>query len=48
MTSLAAKFGANFGELRKSEVQLRRILLKRTSENPQKAKFAEFQFHALG
>jgi hypothetical protein len=24
-----------------------RILLKRTSENPQKAKFAEFQLHAL-
>jgi len=27
--------------------QLPRIPLKRTSENPQKAKFAEFLFHAL-
>jgi hypothetical protein len=36
---------ANFVELRKGEV--RRIPLKRTSEKPQKAKFAEFLFHAL-
>jgi hypothetical protein len=28
--------------------QLPRILLKRTSENSLKAKFAEFPFHALG
>jgi hypothetical protein len=27
--------------------ELPRIHLKRTSENPQKAKFAEFHFHAL-
>jgi hypothetical protein len=39
------KPGANFVELRACEV--RRIPLKRTSENPQKAKFAEYLFHAL-
>jgi hypothetical protein len=35
----------NFREAPTGEV--RRIPLKRTSENPQKAKFAEFFFHAL-
>jgi hypothetical protein len=38
----------NFRELETLEVQLPRMLLKRTSENAQKAKFAEFLFHALG
>src|SRR5215212_10286057 len=38
----------NFLELRKAEVQLRRIPLKRTSENPQKAKFAEYLFYDVG
>jgi hypothetical protein len=35
----------SFGELRACE--LRGIPLKRTSENAQKAKFAEIPFHAL-
>jgi hypothetical protein len=44
-TSWARAF-ANFRELRNGEV--RRILLKRTSENAQKAKFAEFLFPDVG
>src|SRR5215207_5385806 len=36
----------NFRELRVCE--LRRIRLMRSSQNPQKAKFAEYLFHALG
>jgi hypothetical protein len=44
-TSWARAF-ANFRELRNGEV--RRILLKRTSENAQKAKFAEFLFSDVG
>jgi hypothetical protein len=38
-------WGANLREIVKGE--LRRIPLKRTSENAQKAKFAEFTFRAL-
>jgi hypothetical protein len=36
----SALFLANFPEIVKSEVQLRRIPLQRTSENPQNANFA--------
>jgi hypothetical protein len=42
--------GANFREGATPEVllpRIRRIRRMRTSENPQKAKFAEFLFHAL-
>jgi hypothetical protein len=44
MYQLWLRLGANFLELRYGEV-VRRIPLKRTSENPQKAKFVEFPFH---
>jgi hypothetical protein len=37
----------NFRELETLEVQLPRILLKRTSEHCVPSKFAEFPFHAL-
>jgi hypothetical protein len=37
----------NFREFMKAEVQLPRTPSMRSSQNPQKAKFAEFLFHAL-